>query len=83
MIPHRLLGKTSRKNAVLLDFVQIRGGGLKQVFCLYLLRILDNESFEKFLAFKKVVQVVQIAGRVGRGEVIWTKSERTGCLPLG
>ena len=42
----------------------------KQVFCLYFSRILDNESFcmslkSTFLAFKKVVQVVQIGGRGG------------------
>ena len=61
----------------------------KQVFCLYLRRILDNKSFWMslkltFLAFKKVVHVVQIWGRRGgdrggRG-VIWTKSKRTAAF---
>ena len=54
----------SKKVAVLLDFVQMRGGeGPAQIF--------------GTLAFKKVAQVVQIRRRGGGVELIWTKSKRT------
>ena len=52
----------------------------KQVFCLYLRRIFDNESFwmslkSTFLAFKKSCR-----NRGEGGEVIWTKSKRTAAF---
>ena len=58
-------------------FLRLYRWPTKQVICLNLRRILDNELFwmslkSTFLAFKKVVQVVQIRGR----RVIWTKYNR-------
>ena len=70
-----------KKVAVLLDFVQMRGGALPNFF-VHFSQIVYIESIwgwgcPNFLAHwcsKKVVQVVQIRGGV---EVIWTKSKRT------
>ena len=77
-----------KKVAVLLDFVQLRGGGpcpnfLSTFHKLYILgQFGDGEGggdpCPNFLAHwrsKKVVQVVQIRGR--GVEVIWTTSKRT------
>ena len=82
-LPHTTLGKVSRKKvAVLLDFVQMRGGGhcpnfLSTFHKLYILgQFGDGEGggdpCPNFLAHwrsKKVVQVVQIRGRGVRGNL--------------
>ena len=66
-------------------FFRLYTSPTKQVFCLYLRRILDNESFwmlskSTFLAFKKSCTSCPNWGEGVGGEIIWTKFKRTAAF---
>ena len=88
----RVLGKVSRKKvSVLLDFVQMRGGGYgpAQIFCplftncIYWVNLgmgREGETPAQFfchIGVKKKRYKLSKLGRGGGVKVIWTKSKRT------